>query len=355
MRHTTWRDREDIPPGGEPMLAGQTEQPTPRDVSKTYNFLRLGIIGTVLLLAVSIGIERSKVDCLQTSLSAYYYTPVRAIFVGTWIAICLALIVYKGRSTGEDFFLNIAGVFAAVVAIAPTTDVGKCWSLPPRPGDPPVQEDGSLADWVVANIENNIYALLAIVFVAMVIMIITAIGNARERRFGEDGPDQRQVTEHDKTEGQGSLLGMWVAVGFSILLFFAGWWAIAFWDDFNTRAHGFAALIAISCLGLAIIFEAYHLQKRGLHLQSPDGKTWKSHRRRYWVYLAIVALMAVGGAVIWWTGVADEHTLFWVEVWEITLFLAYWIYETWVKWKEPVKAVEAESDNAAISPGADRP
>lgn len=333
------------------MAAGPREQLSSEDVRKTYNYLRLGIIGAVVLLAVSIGIERSKVDCLQTSLSAYYYTPVRAIFVGTWIAICLALIIYKGRSTGEDFFLNIAGVLAAVVAIAPTTDVGPCWSVAPRPGQFPVEEDGSLANWVVTNIENNIYALLAIVFIAVVVMLITAIGEARDRRSGEDGPDQRQATEHDKAEGQDSLLGMWVAVGFSIFLFFVGWWAIAFWGDFDTKAHGLAAIFAIVFLGLAIISEARHLRSQGLHLRSPEDKPWKSHRRRYWVYWAIVALMAVGGAVIWLTGVADEHTIFWVEVWEITLFLAYWVYETWVKWNEPVKVADAESDNAAMPGG----
>jgi hypothetical protein len=115
------------------------------------------MVGAVVLLAASIAIERSKVDCWQTSISAYYYTPVRAIFVGSMIAVDLSLIVYKGRAW-EDVCLNFAGMLAPVVAVVPTTDVGRCWSVAPSPL--PVNADGSLADWVVTNIDNNIYALL---------------------------------------------------------------------------------------------------------------------------------------------------------------------------------------------------
>src|SRR6266705_2138388 len=114
-----------------------------QDVIKTYRYLRIGMIGAVVLLAVSIAIERSKVSCWQTSISAYYYTPVRAIFVGTMIAVGLVLIVYKGRRPGEDVCLNFAGMLAPVVAVAPTTDVGKCWSIAPSPL--PIRADGSLA------------------------------------------------------------------------------------------------------------------------------------------------------------------------------------------------------------------
>ncbi|MBA3654232.1 MAG: hypothetical protein H0W70_08560 [Actinobacteria bacterium] len=52
----------------------------------------------MLLLAVSILLEHHNVvgGCWQTSISAYYYTPVRAVFVGALMAIGLSLIVIKG-------------------------------------------------------------------------------------------------------------------------------------------------------------------------------------------------------------------------------------------------------------------
>ena len=61
------------------MALQRTEPLRLHDVIKTYRYLRIGMIGAVVLLAASIGIERSKVDCWQTSISAYYYTPARAV------------------------------------------------------------------------------------------------------------------------------------------------------------------------------------------------------------------------------------------------------------------------------------
>jgi hypothetical protein len=54
------------------MGLGTAEPLKSRDVIKAYRYLRIGMIGAVLLLAVSILIERSKVDCWQRSISAYY-------------------------------------------------------------------------------------------------------------------------------------------------------------------------------------------------------------------------------------------------------------------------------------------
>jgi putative Mn2+ efflux pump MntP len=312
------------------MAAGSKEDLKSEDVRKTYRYLRMGMIGAVVLLAVSIGIERSKVPCLQTSLSAYYYTPVRAIFVGSLVAIGLALIVYKGRSDWEDFFLNIAGVLAPVVAVAPTTDVGRCWSV--RPERFPLREDGSLARWVVANIENNIYPVLLIGgFVALGIMLLTAIvATRRERRSAKDGSGQGQATERDRKARRRRLRRRWLPPILSFVFLLVGWFLIEFWDDFNTKAHGWAAVILISFLGFAIIAQA-------LDLRPNEGDQWrKRDKRLFWVYMVTVALMALGGILIWLTRVFGEHTVFALEAYEIGLFAGYWIVETKVKWHEDV-------------------
>ena len=52
--------------------------------------------------------------------SAYYYTPAQAIFVGALIGLAACMIALKGTTPVEDVFLNLGGVFAAVVAIVPT-------------------------------------------------------------------------------------------------------------------------------------------------------------------------------------------------------------------------------------------
>lgn len=58
-------------------------------------------------------------------------------------------IVIKSWTTFADFCLNFAGMLAPVVAIAPTTDVGNCWSVEPSPLS--TNEDGSFAGRIVAS------------------------------------------------------------------------------------------------------------------------------------------------------------------------------------------------------------
>ena len=81
------------------------------DIQKTYRSLRIGIVLSVFVLFASIFLEWSKSHCWQSSISAYYYTPVRAVLVGSLFAVGLALIVYKGQDPREDFCLNLAGMF----------------------------------------------------------------------------------------------------------------------------------------------------------------------------------------------------------------------------------------------------
>jgi hypothetical protein len=87
---------------------------------KTYRYLRLALVALVALIMTAVALEWGRTHCLQTSISAYYYTPARSIFVGSLVAIGVALIAIRGRSDGEDALLNLAGMLAPVVAFVPT-------------------------------------------------------------------------------------------------------------------------------------------------------------------------------------------------------------------------------------------
>lgn len=121
------------------------------DALKTYQYLRLGMIGAVILLGVALGyeiVQATNVEtladpCAQTSISAYYYTPVGPVFIGCMFLVGLALIAYKGHYVREDLFLNVAGMLAPVVAVVPTTAVGFCYSIVPDRN--PLTDGGSLA------------------------------------------------------------------------------------------------------------------------------------------------------------------------------------------------------------------
>jgi len=305
------------PPGAIRRRMGEALAAEPlksEDAEKTYRYLRIGIIGAVVLLAVSIAIERSKVDCWQTSISAYYYTPVRAIFVGALFAVGLSLIVYKGRSPVEDVCLNFAGMLALVVAVAPTTDVGRCWSVQPIPL--PVNDDGSLADWVVTNIDNNFYALLIAGGVGLVVAAIVAMVVNESFRAPID-------------------VGAVVSLAGTALVLLLGWWLIRNWGDFDTRAHGWAAVLMFVFLIGVIVAKAIE------HWEERDEEVW------FWVYAVVAVLMVLGGILIPTTRVFDEHTVFALEAYEIAFFAFYWIVQTVENWDEEVidpVPVKADAD-----------
>lgn len=87
----------------------------------TYRYLRLGIVllGVLLFTGVAIQIVSDQ-GAVLPSVSAYYYTPARGVFVGSLTAIGACMIIYRGRSDTEDSLLNVSGYLAFFVAFVPT-------------------------------------------------------------------------------------------------------------------------------------------------------------------------------------------------------------------------------------------
>jgi hypothetical protein len=273
---------------------------------KTYRYLRISMVGAVVLLGVSILIERSNVDCWQTSVSAYYYTPVRAIFVGVMMAIGLCLIVIKGSSSWEDATLNAAGMLAPIVAVVPTTDVGVCWSK--SPGPRPVDDDGNLAGWVLANADNNITALLITGITGLVVAaIIASIATNNVRAIAEVGEP-------------GMRIGLLAAMVFLL----SGGALFLLWDDFNTRAHGIAAVLMFFFLALAVGGNAW------------DRRDDEGPRTYFWLYASIAAAMLIAPAIMFPLGSNWDHMVLILEATEITLFAIFWLVQTKEHWGETV-------------------
>ena len=90
---------------------------------RTYRYLRLSLVGLVVLLLFCVWLERlggAQANRHLGSISAYYYTPARSVFVGALVAIGISLVAIVGRRGFEDTALNIAGMLAPVVAMVPT-------------------------------------------------------------------------------------------------------------------------------------------------------------------------------------------------------------------------------------------
>ncbi|NND96815.1 MAG: hypothetical protein HKN47_05740 [Pirellulaceae bacterium] len=69
---------------------------------------------------------------MQESISAFYHTAMRDVFVGAVFAIGLCLYAYKGYNNLENTCLTVAGLFLFGVALAPTTAPpgNPNWDLP---------------------------------------------------------------------------------------------------------------------------------------------------------------------------------------------------------------------------------
>ncbi|RKE59470.1 hypothetical protein BXY47_2554 [Dietzia kunjamensis] len=93
-------------------------------IVETYFVLRMVIAGAAIGLPVAllVWVTLDPDFPMMDSLSSFYYTPARGLFVGTLVAIGVALVAYRGYTRGENWLLNAAGTLAIVVALFPTED-----------------------------------------------------------------------------------------------------------------------------------------------------------------------------------------------------------------------------------------
>lgn len=108
-----------LDPGpGTPALGRRT------DTLSTYRHLRLAMVFLLLMLLVAVAEAALVAEgplCFEGSISAYYFTSARAVFVAVLCALGALLIVYRGKTDHEDVALNVSGALAFVVAFVPTS------------------------------------------------------------------------------------------------------------------------------------------------------------------------------------------------------------------------------------------
>ncbi len=99
---------------------------TPND-SLVVSYLDLrkavGIIGIALPFVLIIGKMAAQGGGIQSSISNYYYTAMRDVFVGSLCAIAVFLGAYRGYGKIDHVAGNLACVFALGVALFPTAPI----------------------------------------------------------------------------------------------------------------------------------------------------------------------------------------------------------------------------------------
>ena len=100
------------------------QQSVPQDsLVRSYLTLRkaVGIIGCALPFVLALGKMLTQSSGIQGSISCYYYTDMRDVFVGSLCAIGIFLMSTRGYDWRDELFGILACVFAIGVAFFPTT------------------------------------------------------------------------------------------------------------------------------------------------------------------------------------------------------------------------------------------
>ena len=97
--------------------------------SLAFSYLALrktvGILGIAYPFVLLLGALILFQTGIQSSISSYYHTGMRDVFVGTLCVIGVFMLVYKGYERSDDIAGDLACLFAVGVALFPITPVGE--------------------------------------------------------------------------------------------------------------------------------------------------------------------------------------------------------------------------------------
>lgn len=273
------------------------------DAVKTYRYLRIAMIGMVVLLGAAVLHEwwATGGRCFQTSISSYYYTPAKSAIVAALVTIGVCLVVVKGNTEWEDTLLNIGGAVAPVIAFVPTPYAGACHSVPLQVTDTP------------ANVANNVFALLVLGAGALAVTVVVAL---RSRRTG-------------KPLRTSDLVGMAVATALWVVVVVAFVWARS---PFLEHAHYTAAMVLFLCMIAVVIINAWSLGRRQAGGAAPRASDYLN------AYAAVAVLMAGSVLVLlgcWFLG--WQHAVLWIESALVGSFALFWAIQTRELWHVGVR------------------
>lgn len=278
--------------------------------TETYRYLRLSVVLLAVLLAASVVMEALSEDLdLRGSISAYFYSPVQNVFVGTLMAMGLGLLAIQGRDLrGEDILLNLAGMLATVVALVPTPVPGTA-ALPCPDGWP--QGTACVPAAYVDGVDNNVRSLVVLGFVAFGVVLL----------FFRD----QALRGRDRTLGY--LAGVVALVG-----------ATTFYaldhDRFLRTAHYGAAIGMFGLLMVVAVLNAKAPKDDGRRI--PSVPWLRDHFVACYVAVA-AAIFAVALSVVGYLLVVPErdradHWLLVVEALLLLLFAVFWVLQTVEFW-----------------------
>ena len=271
--------------------------------ARTYLYLRVGLVALALFLGASLVLELAFGDTdWLGSISAYYYTPVRSVFVGTLCAMGVCLIAIKGRDRPrEDLMLNLAGMCAPVVALCPTPleDAAACGGAA-----------RCVPDAYVPGVVNNIEALLVVGAVALLFAVWTIRRDTHERG---------DLAALGVSAGGLAAFALWFAVGRDSFLDYA---------HYGTAVPMFGLIVAVALVNAAEVDT--FVTSGGTLSMIRTAATYRLAYRLIAYFMGAV----IGGALTLFavkaaTGAEPfAHWVFVVEALLLVAFTAFWILQT---------------------------
>lgn len=290
-----------------------------RDVVNTYRYLRGTMIALLLLLLISVGYQwwwETGHSCWLGSISAYYFTPVRTVFVGSLCALGAVLIAYKGHSPEEDVLLNFSGFMAFVVAMVPTVPDGLCG---------PNAYSQSATEIAMA-VRNNIWSLILVAVLAAVVVVVLRRTSAGRRAPGAGRPATRTIVV--TVICAGILLG-------ELTLF------LVLRDRFIALSHGIAAGTMVAGVIAVMVLNALRADERH------GGGEGAKYRRTYILLAVALGVLLALTVVVALTLTGFDHLILIAEVIIILLFGVYWLVQTVELWNlgstEPTESRELQT------------
>ncbi|MFE5407293.1 hypothetical protein [Microbacterium sp. NPDC056569] len=272
-------------------------------LERTYRYLRIGIAGTVVAIFVAIAQAATTYGWL-TSVSDYFYTPARDVFVGALIAVSLALFALSGRGA-ERALLDAAALFAPLIALVPTTlapgavpgvevpCTGRCF--------PPAYE---------ADVANGVIVYL--VLGALVFLVALLLGAL----------------------GQVSLRAVWpsLLIAVVVLAITALTWAFAR-DAFLQQAHFIATTAFFALFAAVAVRNAFPRQG------PPPAPVFRVLYTAIAVGLALALVAYI--VLLPQSSTSGVPIVLIVEAIALALFLAFWVVQGIEKWSDPDPSIIA--------------
>lgn len=301
-----------------------------QETIRTYRYVRVSIVAAVALLFIALVLQIVRApEPIRESISAYFYSPVRSVFVGTLVGVAFSLVAIRGRRGGENALLDLAGMLLPLVAIVPTPVEGTTQAPCPTASK-------CIPDELLSGVEVGVAALLI-------------LGAAGLVFAGWTLTREHQAHPVAARRGFAGAVGIWAAV--AVWFGPTSGWALR--QSFLANGHYVAAILMFACVvGVALINA--RRSERDIRI----ARVRVSYRPVYRAVAWAMTVTLVGAVAYWAVAIrpvpgAQSRVILFLEVVVLALFAVFWVAQTAEFWNIglPAEAREPDPSEAPAPPG----